>query len=78
MICTESKKYCKDTSCFSAYLTFCLYSGNYYKPVSYTHLCGAAISTRQPERKRIENYKSLMVLEEVNEELQKLVVSSNI
>ena len=40
--------------------------------------CGAAISTRQPERKRIENYKSLMVLEEVNEELQKLVVSSNI
>lgn len=40
--------------------------------------CGAAISTRQPEHKRIENYKSLMVLEEVNEELQKLVVSSNI
>lgn len=40
--------------------------------------CGAAIATRQPERKRIENYKSLMVLEEVNEELQKLIVSSNV
>ena len=40
--------------------------------------CGAAISTRQPERKRIENYKSLMTLEEVNEEAQKLVFTSNI
>lgn len=37
--------------------------------------CGAAISTKIPEKKRIENYKSLMVLEEINEELQKIHVT---
>jgi len=40
--------------------------------------CGAAISTRLPERKRIENYRSLLTLEEVNEELQKIVVTPNL
>ncbi len=40
--------------------------------------CGAAISTKVPNKKRIENYKSLMVLQEINEEQQKIQVISNV
>jgi len=40
--------------------------------------CGVAIATREPEVKRIEHYKSLMVLEQIEEEQQKLRISVNL
>ena len=40
--------------------------------------CGVAIATREPEAKRIEHYKSLMVLEQIEEEQQKLRISVNL
>lgn len=39
--------------------------------------CGAAIATKLPERKRIENYKALFTLEELNEEKQRIKIISN-
>lgn len=40
--------------------------------------CGVAISTKTPQKKRIENYRSLMVLDEIDEENQRIAVRSNI
>ncbi len=40
--------------------------------------CGVAIATREPEIKRVEHYKSLMILEHIEEEQQKLAVSVNL
>lgn len=40
--------------------------------------CGVAISTKSPEKKRIDNYRSVMVLEEINEDTQKITVHPNI
>ena len=39
---------------------------------------GVAIATTVPQRKRIDNYKSIIALEEVNEESMKIAVSSNL
>ena len=40
--------------------------------------CGVAIATRQPEVKRIEQYKSLMILEQIEEEQQRVRISVNL
>jgi len=37
--------------------------------------CGVAISTRQPVKKKVENYKSVVVLEEVDEENGRILLS---
>ena len=40
--------------------------------------CGVAIATKIPIKKRVENYKSIITLEEINEELAVIKASSNI
>ena len=40
--------------------------------------CGVAIATREPEVKRVEHYKSLMTLEHIEEEQQKVALSVNL
>ncbi len=35
--------------------------------------CGAAIATKTPEKKRIENFKSVLTLEKVDDEKQKII-----
>jgi purine operon repressor len=40
--------------------------------------CGAAISTNIPDKKRIDNYKSIMILSEISEEQQKIAVKANV
>ena len=68
MICTESKKYCKDTSCFSVYLTFCsqsitLYSDNYYKHSMKVNCCQENWPCRQSADncKKIKNFYNLKI-----------------
>ena len=39
--------------------------------------CGCAIATKEPERKRIENYKSLFTLEKIDEENQMISIKAN-
>ncbi|MBR6223586.1 MAG: pur operon repressor [Lachnospiraceae bacterium] len=39
--------------------------------------CGCAIATKEPERKRIENYKSLFTLEKIEEETQTISIKPN-
>ena len=39
--------------------------------------CGCAIATKEPERKRIENYKSLFILEKIDDENQQILIRSN-
>jgi len=40
--------------------------------------CGVAISTNVPEKKRIDTYRSLMLLTEISEEQQKIAVKANV
>ena len=40
--------------------------------------CGVAIATKNPSKKRVENYKSIITLEEINEEMSFIKASSNI
>jgi len=40
--------------------------------------CGVAIATKAPAKKRVDNYKSVILLEDVNEELSLIKVSSNL
>lgn len=40
--------------------------------------CGVAIATSQPVKKRVDNYKSILTLEEVNEEIPRIKVFSNL
>ena len=45
------------------------------KELSITVLgCGVAIATRHPEKKRIDNYKALLVLEEVDTAGERIVI----
>lgn len=36
--------------------------------------CGVAIATREPEKKKVDNYKALLTLEEVDTESEKIVI----
>jgi len=39
--------------------------------------CGVAISTQQPERKKVESFKSIFILEEANEEEERIRITTN-